>query len=156
MSAIQNWFETKLMTPARSLSGAQVGLSIGVGFWGGVFPIPAMSTFATLFLCSVILASAFNPAMSTIAIAINLIVTPLQIALMPVFMDLPSWVTPLPSCSVSDLLHSIRNEPILNTTKTFGSCMVWAVVAWVILAPFIIFSFRFVAALLSGLTKRRD
>ena len=156
MSAIKVWFDTKLITPAKSLSASQVGLSLGVGFWGGVFPIPALSTFATLFLCSVIMTSAFNPAMTTIAIAINLIATPLQIALMPLFMDLPSWYTPLPSCSVSDLLHSIRNEPILTTTRTFGSCMVWAVVAWVVLGPFVIFSFRLVAVLLSGLSKRRD
>lgn len=156
MSAVKLWFNDKLVTPAKSLSGSQIGLAFGSGFWGGVFPIPAMSTFATLFICSVAMSSSFNPAMTTIAIAINLAVTPVQIALMPVFMDLPSWFTPLPSCSVSDLLYSIKNEPIMNTTKTFGACMFWAVVAWLLLAPFAVFLSRLVGGILFGLIKRRE
>lgn len=156
MSAIKSWFQTKLVSPAKSLTGSQIGLASGVGFWGGVFPIPALSTFATVFLSSVLMASAFNPAMITIAIAINVIVTPVQLGLMPVFMDLASMVTNLPGCSVSDLLFSIRNEPISNTIKTFGSCMFWAVVAWAVLAPVVIFTSRLVGAFLSSLHKRRE
>ena len=156
MSAIKSWVQNKLVFPAKSLTGSQIGLASGVGFWGGVFPIPALSTFATLFLSSVLMASAFNPAMTTIAIAINLVVTPIQIGLMPVFMDLPSMVAPLPSCSVSDLLYSIRNEPISNTIKTFGSCMFWAVVSWIVLAPLVIFMSRLIGAFLSSLHKRHE
>jgi hypothetical protein len=147
----------KLITPAKSLSGSQIGLAIGAGFWGGIFPIPALSTFATLGLTSVILYSMFNPAMTTIAISINLAVTPIQIALMPFFMDLPSKYTSLPSCSVSELIDSIKTKPLLHTTKTFGACMFWAVVAWAVIAPFVIFSLRFIVAAASKLgTKKKD
>ena len=156
MSAIKNWLNEKLVTPAKSLSGSQVGLAVGVGFWGGVFPIPACSTFATLALCSTILFSMFNPAMTTIAISINLAVTPLQLVLMPVFMDMPSKFTSLPSCSVSDLIDSIKNQPLIHTTKTFGACMVWATVAWAVLAPMTIVAFRVVFASAAKLKKRSD
>ena len=155
MVNIRAWVKEKLIVPAKSLNGAQLGLAAGVGFWGGIFPIPALSTFATIGLCSMILSSMFNPAMTTIAISLNLAVTPLQLMFMPVFLDLPSRIAGLPTCSVSDLVHSIKNNPLLETCGTFGLCMIWATIAWALLAPLTIYWIRFLVSQILGRKSSR-
>ena len=151
MVQIRKWVNEKLISPARSLAPRQVGLAVAVGFYGGIFPIPACSTFATLALCSAILKSSFNPAMTTIAISINLAATPVQLMFMPVFLDLPSRFAGLPSCNVSDLVTSMKTKPVLETVSSFGSGMIWATLAWGILAPVSILALRFlIAYILAG------
>jgi hypothetical protein len=142
MVDIKRWATEKLLTPARLLTSVQIGLAVAVGFWAGIFPIPALSTFATLGMCTVVMRRAFSPAMTSLAIAINLIVTPIQLLAMPVFMNLPSKILTLPSCSVGDLLTSIKSQPILETCSKFGLCMVWAVLSWSLLTPLSIFVIR--------------
>lgn len=156
MSKLRKWLDEKLITPAKSLSGSEIGMATAIGFWGGVFPIPAMSTFATLGLCTTIFVSMFNPAMTTIAVSINLAATPIQLMFMPIFMDLPSHFINVPSCSVSDLLVSIKQNPFLETLGTFGWCMVWSILAWVVLAPFSIFGVRLLICSIIGNKRNRD
>ena len=154
MVSIRNWVTEKFVTPANTLSALQIGLSVAIGIWGGVFPIPALSTFATLALCTAILANMFNAAMTTIAVAVNVIVTPLQFLLMPRFMNLPSILTGSASCSISDLMESIKTKSLLETSSSFGLCLVWGVFAWAVSAPLAIFAIRAFVAYLFKLGKR--
>lgn len=142
MVEFRKWLEEKLITPARTLDGNKVGFSAAVGFWGGIFPIPAMSTLATLGMTSVIFRSHFNPAMTTIALSINLAATPIQLFLLPFFMGMRSYLVVDGTCSVSDLFQSMKTNPILETGASFGVCLLWAVAFWVLLAPPALFVLR--------------
>ena len=146
MASVKQWLQEKLITPAKLLSSFQIGLAVAVGVWGGIFPIPAMSTFATLAFCTTIMRSMFTAAMTTISITINLIVTPIQLMAMPFFMNLPSKLTGASPCSVGDLVTSIQTKPFLETCSTFGLCMIWAVLAWTVLSPVSIFVIRLLVA----------
>lgn len=117
--------------------------------------MPACSTFATLAFCSVIMKSSFNPTMTTIAISLNLAATPLQLMCMPVFMDIPSKFGIDLECNVSDLITSVKTQPFSDTVATFGSCLLWAVLVWIILAPLMIIGIRFgVASVVSSRKKQ--
>jgi hypothetical protein len=154
MVNLKKWVNEKLLLPARSLTAFQIGLAVSVGLWGGIFPIPAMSTFSTLALCTILLSSLFNAAMTSLAIAVNVIVTPIQIMVMPLFMNLPSLVSSFGPCSVSELITSIQQKPILETCSTFGVCMTMAVIAWAALAVPAIFLIQFIVASLVRTAKR--
>ena len=153
MAAIRTWIHAKLILPAQSLTPSQVGLTTAVGVYGGIFPIPACSTFAALALCSVIFRSSFNPTMTTLALSLNLAATPFQLMMMPVFMDMPSRLWSGPKCDVSGLLTSVRENPISETVSTFGSCLVWATLVWLLFAPIFILVVRHLIAFVIGIRK---
>jgi hypothetical protein len=153
MVDVKKWMNEKFVTPGKLLSPVQIGLAVAVGVWGGIFPIPTLSTFATLAFVSV-LGKRFNTAMSSIAIAVNLLVTPLQFMGMPFFLSLPAKFSSLAPCSVGDLMTSIKEKPLLETCTTFGTCMFWAVVGWGTLSAPAIFMLRWVVISILKRLKR--
>lgn len=62
----------------------QLGRCTSVGVWGGIFPVPAVTTVVTLFLLWA-LPTNFSPPEKGLAIAFNLLVAPLQFLVMPIF-----------------------------------------------------------------------
>lgn len=150
----RKWIAEKLVTPAQALSPVQIGLAVAIGLWGGIFPIPGLSTFATLAFCTIILRGMFNGAMTSLAVGVNVIVTPFQVALLPVFLQLPSQIYASASCSVTDLLESIHTNPILETCSTFGVCLLKGVIAWLILAAPAVLVVRVCVASLVRTAKR--
>lgn len=156
MVAIRKWIDEKLIVPASTLNGYSIGWSVSVGFWGGIFPIPSMSTFATLALTSIIFGSIFTPAMTTIAVSINVAATPVQFFLLPFFMGLKSYIGYEDACSVSDLFESIRTKSIFETGAKFGVCMLCAVFFWALLAPFAILVTRLAISSLIRIKKNLD
>jgi hypothetical protein len=158
----------KLIQPAKTLAPGDIGLAAAVGFYGGVFPVPAVSTGATLAMCYGPLRARYNPAMLSITLVFNAIATPFQLLLMPTFMNLPyncvnipkvketiklylpDWMTKMTenieSCNVADFVEAVKVKPISEVVIKFGSSMVWASFAWASLAPFAILSSRFLVS----------
>jgi hypothetical protein len=156
MDRITNWIHKEIVTPARGLNGDQIALSVAVGIWGGVFPVPAMSTFATFGLTSFVFGALFNPAMITIAVSLNLAVTPVQVSLVPFFMGFRSFVGFNGTCNVSDLVESVKTVPFLESIATFGTCLLWGVLFWALLAPFSIFGIRVLFRIIASVRKIKD
>ncbi len=168
MQRITEWFAVKILQPAKTLSPQEIGLATAVGLYGGIFPLPMVSTGATLAMCYGPFKSRYNPAMLSITIATSAIATPLQLLCMPVFMNLPYNITTLPAtqsfidsispewnniiaskvqqCNVSDFLESVKTLPLPETFMKFGSCMVWSTVSWLLLAPIAIVLTRMIVA----------
>ncbi len=129
------WFEEKILEPARTLTQYQFSLSAAVGIWGGIFPIPAMTTVATLIITSVIFVREFNPAMTGIALAVNFLLAPMQLLCMPLFLGIPSRIAGLPSCNFINFLEWFKTKKIYQMFSSFGLCMLWAAITWAVLAP---------------------
>jgi hypothetical protein len=136
---LRNFFMERIVKPSIAASAHQIGLSVAVGIWGGIFPVPAMATAVTVFLCTIVLFKFFNSGMTTIAVALNVLLTPIQLVCMPLFMDLPHRILGFPACSVESFMYHMNNRPFMETIRTFGSCMIWAVVTWSVLALPLIF-----------------
>ena len=172
---MSQWLTVKLIQPARTLHPDDIGLAAAVGLYGGVFPVPAVSTGATLAMCYGPLRSRYRSisssnnsatAMMSITLVLNVIATPFQLLLMPKFMNVPynfvnnsqvkekikayfpDWVSlkadNIQSCNVSDFVEAIETKPISEILIKFGSTIIWASVAWALMAPIAILSSRFV------------
>ena len=172
---MSQWLTVKLIQPAKTLHPDDIGLAAAVGLYGGVFPVPAVSTGATLAMCYGPLRSRYrnssssnnnSAAMMSITLVLNLIATPFQLLLMPKFLNapynfvnnpqvkekikayFPDWVSSkadsIQSCNVSDFVGAIETKPVSEVLIKFGSSIIWASVAWALMAPIAILSSRFV------------
>lgn len=169
---MSQWLTVKLIQPAKTLRPDDIGLAAAVGLYGGVFPVPAVSTGATLAMCYGPLRSRYrsssssSAAMMSITLVLNLIATPFQLLLMPKFLNapynfvnnsqvkekikayFPDWVSSkadsIQSCNVSDFVEAIETKPFNEILIKFGSSIIWASVAWALMAPIVIISSRFV------------
>ena len=74
------WRE-KLLIPASNLTTEQLGLALGAGIWGGIFPVPGVTTAAVgLIIAGLRLVGCSTPAPAVaLAVAVNLALTPLQV-----------------------------------------------------------------------------
>ncbi|EER06438.1 hypothetical protein Pmar_PMAR006248, partial [Perkinsus marinus ATCC 50983] len=90
---IKRWFNLNFVLPARSLEKMDLGSALILGFWFGIFPIPGTSTallgaFLVVFRRSRWTKWCPNAPQSTIALGVNLLCTPLCIALIPAWLRL--------------------------------------------------------------------
>ncbi len=95
LEKINIWFASHLVTPLKQMSWTERILLVSFGFWFGVFPIPGLST--TLLLLSFLFVNRYlehpiSVSESTVATAINIVCTPICIALMPFWMYIGTLV----------------------------------------------------------------
>ena len=120
----------------QNISVEKLTLSIAVGIMGGLWPIPGTSTFACLFLS--LFVSVNVPAMTLI----NLIVTPIEIAMIPVFVWIGNnlrsvFMTIDPNdepVQISNLISELQANLFDGIVK-FGNVLITAIVAWTICLP---------------------
>lgn len=135
-----DWLAVNLVVPARSMKRDDVFFAAIVGFWGGIFPIPGASTLATLGIAALVKCS---PPQASVAVAVNILVMPVQIFLMPLFMMLPNTIFHgLSHCGVSKFLESFKSMTFVKLLESFGVCMLRGICAWVMLAVVFIAIFR--------------
>jgi hypothetical protein len=84
MESLKTFFKEQLVEPIKILTFPQIIFAVACGALGGLSPIPGVTTAITVFLCTV---ARLDLASSTVATAINVMLTPLQLVLMPVFAD---------------------------------------------------------------------
>eukprot|EP00960_Hanusia_phi_P027710 746970-Hanusia_phi.AAC.3 len=130
MERLRRFARHEVYEPAVKMSMAELGMSLSAGGWGGLFPIPGATTIA-VFALLICLRTRFtvSPVVSALAVAINLLLTPVQIMLIPVFM------LPFPQCSPSSFLSNLNEVPLFTLVAEFGQCLAGSVLVWAAAAP---------------------
>ena len=109
---IQDWGHTQLVVPLQQMTLLERFVCIFIGLWFGIFPIPGTSTpllFLGIFLINRVVEHPMSISETTVAAAINLIATPICIALMPVWMQSGISIFQLSSlsCSASEIIQNL-------------------------------------------------
>lgn len=131
MEKVRHWFQTKLRNPWRRLHTAEKLLALIVGVLGGVFPIPALTTIATLALASLL---ALNAPQTGVATAINLALTPVAIGMIPVFAHLAAFFSGADTTTFSaEFLMAAAAESLTHLLAVAASVLIHATVAWVVI-----------------------
>ena len=150
------WIKKKIkFIFTRNVSADQLTMSIAIGIVGGLFPIPFLTTGACLVLS--IFISVNIPIMTTI----NLLVTPLELLLIPFFAmagnSLKYYGYLLLGgqpedlvLNIGDLMASLKSNAF-EGVKEFSGVLLFAVFAWIIFLP--IASFILYHALKPTVTK---
>lgn len=114
---VKGWFSTHLILPLRQMTWQERTLLLLFGFWFGIFPIPGLSTSLLLFSFLVInrkLNDPFAVSETTVAMAVNVISTPVCIGLMPFWMRLGSIFLDLSlTCKASKIIDELCEHCML-------------------------------------------
>ena len=149
VSRLKEWFETHLVGPLRQMSWTEQCLLISYGLWFGIFPVPGLSTTLLLFsflLINRYLHDRFSVSETTVATAINMLSTPICIALMPWWMRLGSFLFALESqCRASQIIDELyvsflshstsslsNKDGFLQALSKFASCLGAATCSWLL------------------------
>jgi hypothetical protein len=105
------WFRNNLSGPLREMTWSERILLVFFGFWFGIFPIPGLSTAILLFGLIVInrvIKRPMSVSETTVAAAVNLLSTPLSLALLPVWMIAGSHIFGLGNrCKTSKIINEL-------------------------------------------------
>ena len=136
MSSITRWFHEKLLDPLKILPWSGRISAVLSGAWFGVFPVPGVSTFLLMFAIQLlkIRGLPFNTAQSTIALAVNLLATPLMLAMIPLWLSAGSGLFNLQGCDAGDIIPAFSKSVITAVTQ-FTGCLVAAMLAWSLATP---------------------
>ena len=108
---LRAWFSESIVMPVYAMDAGELGKCTSVGIWGGIFPVPAVTTVVTLFLLWVLPAK-FTPAQKALAIAFNLLVAPLQFLVMPVFVIVGGMLANGLSCDPVSLMAKFQDSKV--------------------------------------------
>lgn len=136
-----SWLNNNVVVPMRGLTWAQRLDTLVVGVLGGLFPIPVLTTVATVALCWVLKLTAVQIAVSG---AINIAVTPLELLLIPSFSTLGSFACPWVGSGPVDVTALVSlgfSAAIQQAPNVFLSAAIGWVVA-VVFALVVRFSVR--------------
>lgn len=136
----RHWVVEAVVHPITEMEAGQVGNCVSVGLWGGIFPIPGATTLAVLVMCW-ILPVHFSTAMQSVAVAMNVLITPVQWGVFPVFVIYGSYFLEDTVCDPVSIIEHFAN-PKLSFIATLqsssaciaGGCLVWTAIG----VPFII------------------
>ena len=133
---IMEWIKQKItFIFTRNVSTEQLTMSIVLGITCGLFPVPFLTTFVCLL--SSIFISVNVPIMTTV----NLMITPIELGMIPMFVMAGNYLSRLytydldeASFNISDLMASSRQDA-LKGVREFADILIVAVFAWIIFAP---------------------
>ena len=125
-------FQDYVITPAAELEAKEVSLSVTIGLWGGVFPVPAVTTFVTMLLVALLRVSA---AQKALAFTFNMLATPLQLLSMPSFILMGNNLFHDATCDPMTLLSTFNDSEVSLFTALANSsaCLCAGAVVWAIL-----------------------
>jgi len=108
---IKIWFMTHLVTPLHEMTWTERFILVFFGLWFGVFPVPGAST--PLLLFSLVLVNRYSSkpfavSETTVVTAVNIISTPICIALIPFWMRLGGFIFGVGShCKASKIIDEL-------------------------------------------------
>ncbi len=125
------------MEPMRTLPWLGRASALLAGAWFGVFPGPGVSTFLLLFAIQFlkIRQVPFSPAQVTLALAVNLLATPLMVGMIPIWLSAGSMLFNLQDCEAGTIIPAFKQSVITAVTQ-FTGCLVAAMLAWCLATPF--------------------
>jgi uncharacterized protein (DUF2062 family) len=117
----------------QGVTPQKIALTIALGLALGIFPILGTTTA----LCAV--AAVWLKLNQPVIQLVNWLVYPLQLGLILVFIRAGEWMmhVPLIRFSLPQLIEKFRESPG-DFFKQFGMCGVHGVIAWLLIAPFLI------------------
>ena len=120
---------------SQPLEPGLLSLSLVVGFFGGIFPIPGVTTGIVLALCALLRACGISTHVP-IATAINLLVTVLDLMLIVPFIYLGCdiTVTARPPLTPQQLQDSFKTLGMVATIQKFGSAIALGCFGWLCVA----------------------
>jgi hypothetical protein len=137
---ISGWLHKHLFSPMYAMTRVQKAVSIFIGFWFGVFPIPGLTTpvlFAAMFCINRVVEHPLSTAEYTVATAINLLSTPVLFILLPTWIHLGQMlVGSAGQCDVGQLTKEFSDNGLLQTLSDFAQCLFMATFAWALYTPF--------------------
>jgi hypothetical protein len=136
MSSISRWFQEKLLDPLKTLPWSGRASALFSGAWFGIFPVPGVSTFLLLFAIQFLKMRQlpFSPPQVTIALAVNLLATPLMFAMIPMWLSAGSGLFNMQGCDASDIIPAFKQSVVTAVTQ-FTGCLVAAMLAWSLATP---------------------
>jgi hypothetical protein len=77
----RTFWQDSLVGPAKRMTARELGVALGIGVWGGLFPVPSTTTAVVAALLALARLAGVNiqPAAAALAIAVNLAITPVQV-----------------------------------------------------------------------------
>mmetsp|Transcript_24808 Transcript_24808/g.36589 ORF Transcript_24808/g.36589 Transcript_24808/m.36589 type:complete len:169 (+) Transcript_24808:34-540(+) len=131
LSKVREWFQESILEPASHMEISDILQCVAIGLWGGVFPIPGITTFATIAL---LFCSPFrvNGTMKAFSLAVNMLATPIQFAMMPLFLQLGNMLMPNMLCEPSVLMSKFRDSEssLIVSLGESSTCLSAAIFAW--------------------------
>jgi len=126
------WFHQYVVTPAAELEAHEISLSVSIGLWGGVLPVPALTTVATILLAAILHVSSTQKAL---AFTFNMLATPLQLLTMPSFIIMGNYLFRDSTCDPLTLLATFSDPNVTFFTAIGNSsaCLCAGAVVWAIL-----------------------
>eukprot|EP00697_Spironema_sp_BW2_P006549 gnl/Spiro4/2003_TR959_c0_g1_i1.p2 gnl/Spiro4/2003_TR959_c0_g1~~gnl/Spiro4/2003_TR959_c0_g1_i1.p2 ORF type:complete len:166 (-),score=20.70 gnl/Spiro4/2003_TR959_c0_g1_i1:219-716(-) len=137
MRFIRNFVETRILGPLRNvlmsgLSPWELALSVVLGIVCGLFPIPGLTS-----LVSLLAVVSYKPLNVVVVQVVNLCLTPIQIACIPLFVVFGEWIFPVgpdePPFSVVLLTEALA-QSVTTALDVFKTVFLRAVVGWLPLA----------------------
>ncbi|EAN94247.1 hypothetical protein, conserved [Trypanosoma cruzi] len=89
MRPIKDAFFHRLVVPCRDLNFSCLMVALSAGVIGGVFPVPLLTSIATLIICRVLRCRALE---ATLATTVNLLLAPLELFLVVPFACMAAFV----------------------------------------------------------------
>ncbi|CAE7224860.1 unnamed protein product [Symbiodinium microadriaticum] len=151
----QRHIDIHLIQPAREMTRQQVIVSAGVGFWGGLFPVPPCTMPATLFCITMYSAGVpkmqrFSLPMASVAVIINELSLPADLAMMPCFIMLGQRayrsITGEDLAPCSEILKNIQAKPV-ETLCHFSTSFGLGIAVWTLTTPLVLGKIRVFGAL---------
>ncbi len=134
MERALNWLNKSLIRPLQLMTWRQRGMAIIVGLVGGLFPVPMVTSLVCAIVCLFLRLSAPQAAVATV---MNLLLTPLQIILIPGFASLAAFVT---GADASDFtltaIYHAKEGGLLAVLTSATSLLLHAVGSWLVLSAF--------------------
>lgn len=127
------------MTALRSgINAPGLARSAAVGFTGGIFPIPGTTTIICILMCQALHRWWKAPTNIVITQLVNVLVLPIELALIPAFMYLGRLVFSPGSAAVpvDELIKGMKQHPLTTLWHGLGDLLI-AVVVWTVLSPII-------------------
>jgi len=175
LSWSHGFVDAKLIQPARQMTCRQVAVAVGVGAWGGVFPVPPCTSPATFgcimfYSAGVPKAQRFNVPMISIAMVLNELILPLDLLMMPGFIcvgqEAYSRLTDpefLPQERVKirrrntervNVMAEEMHDDLTASLQRFGKQFAVGAAAWAVATPAILGSIRCLGAVSRIVAKK--
>jgi len=122
-------FSKYVIHPIQSLSPRDAGPSIAVGLYGGLFPVPGTSLIVTIGLVY-LMPKKFSTTMKGVVCAVNTIVFPLEILLLPFFIQTGGYLFDL-DCDPEQLIAKFYDKDTYFVSMIQGNITVTETRNWV-------------------------
>jgi len=127
-------FRDRVIAPLRRMQLADATDCVAAGVLGGLCPIPSATTMTTI---AVSYTLRLSKAQSAVAVALNMLITPIDIALVPLFVWLGALLCPsgvFHTTSASVLLEELARLDGWTSVRALGVLAVLGCVPWLILS----------------------